>query len=116
MLTVMVRATDRSTRRQHPGRSAWSLVLPSLTPLIGTAYRRSGSESVTRSLASHQPHPATTPSPYRSPERTDIARFWSTNAVVQYNTAFTHLTPTRGLDAVQAARRFAMGNLVGAER
>ena len=55
------------------------------------------------------------PSPYRSPEQTDIARFWSTNAVVQYNTAFTQLTHTRELDAVQAARLFAMGNLVGAD-
>jgi hypothetical protein len=54
-------------------------------------------------------------SPYRSPEQTDIARFWSTNAVVQYNTAFTQLTQNRGLDAVQAARLFAMGNLVGAD-
>ncbi len=54
-------------------------------------------------------------STYRTAEQTDIARFWSTNAIVQYNTAFKQITQNRGLNAVQAARLFAMGNLVGAD-
>jgi hypothetical protein len=54
-------------------------------------------------------------SPARSAEQTDIARFWSTNVAVQYNTAFAQLTVARGLTAVQSARLFAMGNLVGAD-
>ena len=54
-------------------------------------------------------------SPARSAEQTDIARFWSTNVAVQYNTAFAQLTVARGLNAVQSARLFAMGNLVGAD-
>jgi hypothetical protein len=51
----------------------------------------------------------------RTAEQTDIARFWSTNAVVQYNTAFAQLTQARGLSAVESARLFAMGNLIGAD-
>jgi hypothetical protein len=51
----------------------------------------------------------------RTAEQTDIARFWSTNAIVQYNTAFAQLTQARGLNAVESARLFAMGNLVGAD-
>ena len=54
-------------------------------------------------------------SPTRTAEQTDIARFWSTNAIVQYNTAFAQLTQARGLNAVQSARLFAMGNLIGAD-
>jgi hypothetical protein len=54
-------------------------------------------------------------SPSRSAEQTDIARFWTTNPVVQYNVAFEELALSRNLDAVQTARLFAMGNLVGAD-
>ena len=54
-------------------------------------------------------------SPTSTAEQTDIARFWSTNAIVQYNTAFAQLTQARGLNAAQSARLFAMGNLVGAD-
>jgi hypothetical protein len=54
-------------------------------------------------------------SPYRTAEQTDVARFWSTNAIVQYNAAFKQIVEARGFDAVQAARLFAMGNLVGAD-
>ncbi len=53
-------------------------------------------------------------SPYRTAEQTDVARFWSTNPIPQYNTAFKQFTLDRGLNAVQAARLFAIGNLVGA--
>jgi hypothetical protein len=54
-------------------------------------------------------------SPSRTAEQTDIARFWTTNPVVQYNAAFERIALERGLDAVQTARLFAMGNLVGAD-
>jgi hypothetical protein len=54
-------------------------------------------------------------SPSRTAEQTDIARFWTTNPVVQYNAAFEQIALERGLDAVQTARLFAMGNLVGAD-
>ena len=54
-------------------------------------------------------------SPYRTAEQTDVARFWSTNPSAQYNTAFKQIALARGLDAVEAARLFAMGNLVGAD-
>ena len=54
-------------------------------------------------------------SPYRTAEQTDIALFWTTHAQAQYNTAFQRISLERGLDAVEAARLFAMGNLVGAD-
>lgn len=54
-------------------------------------------------------------SAFRTAEQTDIARFYSTNGIAQYNTAFKQLTLAKGLSAGQAARLFAMGNLVGAD-
>lgn len=54
-------------------------------------------------------------SPVRSAEQTDVARFWTTNPIVQYNVAFKELALARNLDALQTARLFAMGNLVGAD-
>lgn len=54
-------------------------------------------------------------SPTRTAEQTDIARFWTANPISQYNTAYKDLTLARNLDATQAARLFAMGNLVGAD-
>lgn len=54
-------------------------------------------------------------SPLRTAEQTDIARFWTTNPVVQYNAAFAQIASERGLGTVQAARLFAMGNLVGSD-
>lgn len=51
----------------------------------------------------------------RTPEQTDIARFWSTNAIAQYNTLFKQLAQENGYDAHQTARLYAMGNLVGAD-
>ncbi len=54
-------------------------------------------------------------SPTRTAEQTDIARFWTANPIAQYNTAYKDLTLARNLDATQAARLFAMGNLVGAD-
>ncbi len=51
----------------------------------------------------------------RTAEQTDIARFWTTNPVVQYNAAFEKIALQRGLNTVETARLFAMGNLVGAD-
>lgn len=51
----------------------------------------------------------------RTPEQTDIAQFWTANATGQYDTAYAKLILDRGLDAVQAARLYAMTNLVGAD-
>ncbi len=56
-------------------------------------------------------------SAYRTAEQTDIAFFWTMNDILMYNIAFQKiaLDPERGLDAVEAARLFAIGNLVGAD-
>jgi hypothetical protein len=51
----------------------------------------------------------------RTAEQTDIARFWTTNPVAQYNAAFEKIALGRKLDTLQTARLFAMGNLVGAD-
>ena len=56
-----------------------------------------------------------TKSATRTAEQTDVARFWTTNAIVQYNAAFKSIALSRGLDAVDAARLFAMGNIVGVD-
>jgi hypothetical protein len=52
---------------------------------------------------------------YRSPEQTDIARFWTTHAQAQYNLAYQQIVRKHKLDGVEAARLMAMGNLVGAD-
>jgi hypothetical protein len=54
-------------------------------------------------------------SPVRTAEQTDIARFWSTNPPAQFNTAYGQITADWDLDAVQAARLYAMGNMIGAD-
>jgi hypothetical protein len=51
----------------------------------------------------------------RTAEQTDIARFWTTNPIAQYNAAFKQIALERELDAVQTARLFAMGNLAGTD-
>jgi hypothetical protein len=51
----------------------------------------------------------------RTPEQTDIARFWTAPALLQYNLAYQQIVLTRGLSAVEAARLMAMGNMVGAD-
>jgi hypothetical protein len=54
-------------------------------------------------------------SQYRTQEQTDIARFWTSYPPFQYNTAFRTLILAHELDAMQAARLFAMGNMVGSD-
>jgi hypothetical protein len=54
-------------------------------------------------------------SPSRTAEQTDVALFWTTQPIVQFNSVFKQIALQRHLNAVQAARLFAMGNLVGAD-
>jgi hypothetical protein len=51
----------------------------------------------------------------RTPEQTDAARFWTDNPARQNNKAFTAIIQAKGLDAVQAARLYAMVNMVNAD-
>lgn len=51
----------------------------------------------------------------RTPEQTDIARFWSTNVIGQYNQAVRDTAVKRGLDLLETARLMAMVNIVGAD-
>ena len=51
----------------------------------------------------------------RTPAQTDAARFWTDHPSRQYNTAYTALILAQGLDAMEAARLYAMGNLVSAD-
>ena len=51
----------------------------------------------------------------RSAEQTLIARFYTSHVAAQYNTAYRDLAVGRKLDAMQAARLIAMGNVVGAD-
>jgi hypothetical protein len=51
----------------------------------------------------------------RTAEQTDVAQFWSANSIVQYNTVFKTIAQKQGLNAAQAARLYAMGNLTGAD-
>jgi hypothetical protein len=51
----------------------------------------------------------------RTEEQTDIARFWTTNVIRQYNTAFRDLASGHGLSLLETARLLAMGNIAGAD-
>jgi hypothetical protein len=51
----------------------------------------------------------------RTQEQTDIARFWSTNTVRQYNTAFRDVATQYGLDLLQTTRLIAEGSVVAAD-
>jgi hypothetical protein len=51
----------------------------------------------------------------RSPEQTEIARFWTENTLGQYNRALRGLANSRGLSLGQSARLFAMTALTGAD-
>jgi hypothetical protein len=51
----------------------------------------------------------------RTSEQTDIARFWSTNVIGQYNQALRDLAAGRGLGLLETARLMAMVNIVGAD-
>jgi len=51
----------------------------------------------------------------RTQEQTDIATFWTTNVIRQYNTAFRDVATSHGLSVLQTARLLAMGNVAGAD-
>lgn len=51
----------------------------------------------------------------RTSEQTDIARFWSTNVIAQYNQALRDLAAGRGLSLLETARLMAVVNIVGAD-
>jgi hypothetical protein len=51
----------------------------------------------------------------RTPEQTDIARFWSTNVITQYNQALRDVAASHGLSLLETARLMAMVNIVGAD-
>jgi hypothetical protein len=51
----------------------------------------------------------------RTPEQTATARFWTAHPLLQYNLAYQQLVLSRGLNALEAARLMAMGNIVGAD-
>jgi hypothetical protein len=56
-----------------------------------------------------------TNSPYRTPEMADTALFWTSAPIMQYNAAFQGLATGRNLSPVQAARLFAMTNIVSVD-
>ena len=56
-----------------------------------------------------------TASTTRTPEQTLIAQFWTAPPVAQYNTAFEGVIADHGMDAMQAARLYAMANMIGAD-
>src|SRR5258706_279429 len=66
----------------------------------------------TTSPPSKPPWMLTTPRPA---EQADVGRFWTTNAIVQYNMAFQKIALNQELSPARAARLFAMGDLVGAD-
>lgn len=51
----------------------------------------------------------------RTPEQTAIANFWTTNMVIQVNTAYRQVAETRGLNLLDTARLMAMGNMVATD-
>lgn len=51
----------------------------------------------------------------RTPAQTDAAWFWTDHPARQSNTLYTDLIAARGLNGVEAARLYAMGNLVAAD-
>jgi hypothetical protein len=51
----------------------------------------------------------------RSDEQSDIARFWTTNTVRQYNTAFRDVATQHALDLLQTTRLIAEGSIVAAD-
>jgi hypothetical protein len=51
----------------------------------------------------------------RTQEQTDIARFYATNTVVQYNTAFRAVATQHGFDTLQALRLIGAGSIIAAD-
>jgi hypothetical protein len=51
----------------------------------------------------------------RTPAQADAARFWTTQPVVQNNIAYEAIARAHDFSAVEIARLFAMGNLIGTD-
>lgn len=51
----------------------------------------------------------------RTAEQTNIAKFWTSVPVIQYNRAYQQIASARDLSALEAARLMVMGNMVGAD-
>ena len=51
----------------------------------------------------------------RTPEESDIARFWTTNTVRQYNTAFRDVATQHVLNLLETTRLIAEGSIVAAD-
>jgi hypothetical protein len=75
---------------------------------------RIGSRAYARDYAEVKDYGGTV-SALRTAEQTDAARFWAFHPIAQNNIAYQDLTRAHGFDAVQTARLYAMGNLVGAD-
>ncbi|MEW6489712.1 MAG: multicopper oxidase domain-containing protein [Thermodesulfobacteriota bacterium] len=56
-----------------------------------------------------------TTSALRTAEQTEIANFWTTNGIVQFNEAYRNVALAHGLNLLDTARLLAMGNMVGAD-
>lgn len=56
-----------------------------------------------------------TTSTARTAEQTDTAKFWTTNSIIQYLAAYRSIAEAKKLDAVDTARLYAMGTIVGAD-
>jgi hypothetical protein len=54
-------------------------------------------------------------SQYRTAEQADIALFWSSHPAFPFNNMYQAIVTSHNLSAVQAARLFAMTNMVGAD-
>jgi FtsP/CotA-like multicopper oxidase with cupredoxin domain len=51
----------------------------------------------------------------RTAEQTEVARFWTTNMVIQTNAAYRELATSRGLGLLNTARLMAMGNMAATD-
>lgn len=54
-------------------------------------------------------------STHRTDEQAEVARFWTTNMVIQTNTAYRQIAADRGLGLLDTARLMAMGNMVATD-
>ena len=56
-----------------------------------------------------------TTSTTRTAEQTFVARFWTTNNVIQFNSAYREIAASQQLNLLETARLMAMGNVVGTD-
>lgn len=51
----------------------------------------------------------------RTPEQLEVARFWTTNMVIQTNAAYRQVAESRGLNLIDTARLMALGNMIATD-